>query len=73
MQVQEWINRELGRGYRLTTVKSWYRVMRTMTQDAIVDLDLSRDPCCRIRFPVAEEREERNAPLPDELAAFYLR
>jgi hypothetical protein len=49
MQVQEWINRELGRGYQLSTVKGWYRVLRTMTQDAIVDL--SRDPCRRVRFP----------------------
>jgi integrase len=70
MQVQEWINRELGRGYQLTTVKGWYRVLRTMTQDAIVDLDLNRDPCRRVRFPVAEEREERNALLPDQLGRF---
>jgi integrase len=70
MHVQEWINRELGRGYHLTTVKGWYRVLRTMTQDAIVDLDLNRDPCRRVRFPVAEEREERNALLPDQLARF---
>ena len=61
MQVQEWINRELGRGYHLTTVKSWYRVLRTMTQDAIVDLDLNRDPCRRIRFPW--RRNARSATL----------
>src|SRR5690349_263171 len=41
-----------------------------MTQDAIVDLDLSRDPCPRVRSPVAEEREETNAPLPKQLARF---
>jgi integrase len=70
MQVQEWINRELGRGYQLTTVKGWYRVLRTMTQDAIVDLDLARNPCRRVRFPVAEEREETNALLPNQLGRF---
>jgi hypothetical protein len=66
MQVQGWINDELSRGYRVATVKGWYRVFRTMIQDAIDDLDLERDPSRRIRFPVTEEREERNALLPDQ-------
>jgi hypothetical protein len=69
MQAQDWINRELGRGYHLTTVKGWYRVLRTMTQDAIVDLDLNRDRCRRVRFPATEEREACNA-LPDQLGRF---
>jgi len=43
MQVQAWINDELSRGYRVATVKGWYRVFRTMIQDAIEDLDLKRD------------------------------
>ena len=70
MQVQEWINRELGRGYRVNTVKGWYRVLRTMVQDAVIDLDLQRDPCRRVRFPATEEREERNALLPEQLSRF---
>jgi hypothetical protein len=70
MQVQEWINRELGRGYQLTTVKGWYRVLRTMAQDAIVDFDLNRDPCRRVRFP--SPRSEKSVTLfsPTNSAAF---
>src|SRR6185295_5231539 len=60
----------LGRGYRVNTVKGWYRVLRTMVQDAIIDLDLQRDPCRRVRFPATEEREERNALLPEQLSRF---
>jgi integrase len=70
MQVQEWINAELQDGYRLATVKGWFRVFRTMVQDAIDDLELRRDPSRRVRFPVAQEREERNALLPEQLARF---
>jgi integrase len=70
MQVQEWINAEFRRGYRIATVKGWHRVFRTMVQDAMGDLDLPRDPSRRIRFPVAPEREERNALLPQQLHRF---
>jgi hypothetical protein len=69
-EVQEWINREFRRGYRVSTLKGWYRVFRTMIQDAIDDLDLDRDPSRRVRFPIADEREERNALLPEQLAHF---
>jgi len=70
MQVQEWINAEIHRGYRVTTVKGWYRVLRTMIRDAIDDLDLTRDACRRVRFPLAEERAETNALMPDQLERF---
>jgi len=70
MQVQEWMNAELRRGYRLATVKGWYRVFRTMVQDAMADLDLPRDPSRRIRFPAAPAREEKNALLPHQLHRF---
>lgn len=65
MQVQSWVNHELNRGYRVSTVKGWFRVLRTMIQDAIDDLELDRDPTRRIRFPVADIREEENALLPE--------
>jgi len=68
--IQAWINSELGRGYRVTTTKGWFRVFRTMAQDAIAELDLPRDPSWRIRFPFVDEREELNALLPEQLARF---
>ena len=43
-----------------------------MIQDAITDLDLIRDPTRRTRFPIAEEREERNALLPEQLGRFLV-
>jgi integrase len=70
LQVQEWVNDEIRRGYRVNTVKGWFRAFRTMAQDAIEDCGLSRDPTRRIRFPVATEREETNALLPDQLGRF---
>jgi integrase len=68
--VQDWINRELASGYRVATVKGWFRVFRTMTQDAIDCLGVAADPTRRVRFPVGDERRERNSLLPDELARF---
>jgi hypothetical protein len=32
-----------GKPYAIETVPAWYRVFRTMTRDAIVQLDLTRD------------------------------
>jgi len=72
MDVQGWINFEICRGYRLDTVKGWYRVLRTMIQDAMDDLGLEHDPSRRVRFPLAavDEREETNALLPEQLDRF---
>ena len=70
LHVQSWISVELARGYRIATVKGWFRALRTMVQDAAEDLALPRDPTRRIRFPIADEREETNALLPGQLARF---
>src|SRR5262249_54730079 len=40
MRVQEWIHSELGRGYKVSTVKGWFRAFRTMTRDAMDDLGI---------------------------------
>ena len=67
MHVQNWINDELDSGYRVATVKGWFRAFRTMVQDAIEDLALPRDPTRRVRFPLADERPETNACFPINL------
>jgi hypothetical protein len=51
LHVQGWINDELAKGYRISTVKGWFRAFRTMVQDAVEDLALPRDPTKRTRFP----------------------
>lgn len=56
--------------YRRGSVHGWFRVLRTMTKDAIDALDLPRDPCARIRFPQEDLREGSNALTPTELLAF---
>jgi integrase len=70
LHVQNWINEELEHEYRISTVKGWFRAFRTMVQDATEDLALSRDPTRRIHFPPADEREEKNALLPEQLVQF---
>jgi integrase len=74
--VQAWINKMLrasgpnDKPYAIETVRAWFRVFRTMTRDAIVQLDLTRDCTSRINFPDAQEREEANALTPEELSKF---
>lgn len=79
--VQAWVNQELRRAkkttkggkrrnYKVDSVRGWFRVLRTMTRDAMVQLDLPRDPTLRITFPDGEESEEANALSPEELAKF---
>jgi integrase len=70
LHVQNWINQELASGYRVATVKGWFRAFRTMVQDAIEDLGLPRDPTRRIHFPPEDDREEKNALLPEQLVLF---
>lgn len=70
LEIQEWINRELFEGYRIATVRGWFRVFRTMFQDAMADLCIACDVTRRIRFPAGEAREETNALLPDQLQRF---
>ena len=64
-----WAPRE---GYRAEAIKGWFRVLRTMTRDAMEPLDLPRDPTLRITCPEDEEREN-NALTPQTLAPFLKR
>lgn len=56
--------------YSRGAVHGWFRVFRTMTRDAVDELDIPRDPCVRIRFPQEELRDGSNALTPEELTAF---
>jgi integrase len=69
LDVQRWVNAERKRGYRAETIKGWFRVLRTMTRDAIDPLALPRDPTLRITFPEDPEQDD-NALTPDLLAKF---
>jgi len=74
--VQAWVNECLRKKglrrnrYAVRTVHKWYRTLRAMTRDAVVQLDLARDPMRRITFPEAPEREDSNALTPAELGRF---
>lgn len=59
-----------ARRYSRAAVHGWYRVLRTMTRDAIDTLELTRDPCARIRFPQEELADGSNALTAAELARF---
>lgn len=59
------------RAYSRYSVAVWFRVFRTMTRDAMVALDLQRDPTLRVSLPEAPpEPEESNSLTPEQLAAF---
>lgn len=78
--VQRWVDDALTNGWTLPSgkrrpysrdsVHGWFRVLRTMTRDAMDDLGLQRDPTLRVSFPDAPEPEEANALTPEELACF---
>lgn len=78
--VQGWVDSMLTDGwvtpsgkrrpYAVRSVHSWFRVLRTMTRDAMAELELQRDPTLRISFPDAPDPEEANALAPEELARF---
>lgn len=78
--VQRWVDRSLRtewttpsgvkHRYSRAAVHGWFRVLRTMTKDAIDTFELPRDPCARIRFPQEELSDGSNALTPTELAAF---
>lgn len=70
VDVQQWVNAELREGYAVASVHGWFRVLRTMTRDAVAQLDLPRDPTGRISFPDPKERDEANALTPGELSQF---
>ena len=71
LDVQKWVNAERRKGYRAETIKGWFRVLRTMTRDAMEPLNLPRDPTLRIAFPEDEEKDD-NALMPDLLGTFLL-
>jgi integrase len=74
--VQAWVNECLRKKaikrnrYAVRTVHKWYRTLRAMTRDAVVQLDLPRDPMRRIAFPQPPERTMSNALTPEELQQF---
>jgi integrase len=70
LDVQKWVNTERRKGYRAATIRGWFRVLRTMTRDAMDPLELPRDPTLRVTFPEDEEREEPNALSPQALGEF---
>ena len=58
------------RTYSVQSVQGWFRVLRTMTRDALEDLRLDRDPTRRISFPETPEPEHSNSLTGAELSAF---
>lgn len=59
------------RPYSRKSLLVWFRVFRTMTRDAMVALDLQRDPTLRVALPEeAMGSDEGNALTPDQLTAF---
>lgn len=68
--VQAWVNQSLERGYAVGTVKSWLRILATMTRDAMAELGLPSDPTLRIRFPEHIEGAKSEAITPAELERF---
>ena len=75
--VQAWVDAKLvevipgrQRPYSVQSVQGWFRVLRTMTRDAVEELELRRDPTRRISFPEAREPDQANALTAEELRAF---
>jgi integrase len=64
-------SKRVRRAYTKNAIHVWFRVFRTMTRDAIVALDLQRDPTLRVSLPEASFGDaEPNALTPDQLSAF---
>lgn len=59
------------RTYTRNAIAVWFRTFRTMTRDAMAELDLPRDPTLRVALPEAEfDGEESKAISAEELARF---
>jgi integrase len=59
------------RSYSRNSIGVWFRVFRTMTRDAMVALDLPRDPTLRVSLPEPPvDHAEPNSLTPEQLAAF---
>lgn len=56
--------------YSVASVKGWFRVLRTMTQDAIDPLGIERDPTMRIRFAEEPESGKSCAVTAEQLTRF---
>src|SRR4029077_4601047 len=60
-----------ARTYSRNSIGVWFRVFRTMTRDAMVALDLPRDPTLRVSLPEPPvDDSEPNSLTPEQLAAF---
>lgn len=78
--VQSWVDQKLREGgarrngerkpYARNTVAQWLIVLRAMTNEAMEDLDLARNPTKRIKLPEKRRRTERNTLTADELGRF---
>lgn len=63
--------KRVRRMYTRKAMEVWFRVLRTMARDAMVALDLPRDPTLRVSLPEgALDRSEPNALSPQQLIAF---
>ncbi|MFN0252728.1 MAG: tyrosine-type recombinase/integrase [Kofleriaceae bacterium] len=59
------------RTYTRKSMEVWFRVLRTMSRDAMVALDLTRDPTMRVSLPEgALDQSEPNALSPEQLIKF---
>jgi len=60
------------RAYSRNSIGVWFRVFRTMTRDAMVALNLQRDPTLRVELPEAplDDDRESNSLSPEQLASF---
>ena len=62
---------KVRRTYTRSAIAVWFRTFRTMTRDAMAELDLPRDPTLRVALPEATyEREESKALTTPQLARF---
>lgn len=78
--VQAWIDGAMKQGrvlkngkrkpYAAGTVNLWFGLLRTMTTDAVEDLDLERNPTKRVKLPKRSEPAARNTLTSDELGRF---
>ena len=72
LELQAWLGSALAaRRYSRVTVHGWFRVLRNLLRDAVVELDLPRDPTLRVRVPggTVGTREGANAQPPAKIAA----
>ena len=79
-EVQAWVDNALvdqrtlksgkTKPYSRESVHGWFRVLRTMTRDAVRELELRRDPTIGIAFPEPSETDEPKSISSGELRKF---